>query len=538
LESFSVLRQVEDEEGEAPLEVPKAEKGGWERLLRLLGAVGWRRGWEWPLVVLRGPKGVGKHRRARALAKMAGYQRILSVDVDALRASRRGDVLGGLRVVMREAALQGAIPCLYGWEGWLQAHPTGGGDEGGGGMSDTTHAQASWARVLDQVLSQYASPLILFAEAKDVAAPALRGRATELLDLLIPSSVERCAFWERALPAAQRAEGFDLEGLAAAFQLTPGQIAVAVDAARSAADDGRSGEVTLSQRQVISTIKEHIKHRLGDQAHLVENRYQWSDLVVGPEVGVQLRELISRYRHRARVLEQWGLGKRFGEDLGLSALFEGPPGTGKTMAASMIASELNLDLYQIDLSKVVNRYIGETEKNLGRIFDEAERSQGMLLFDEADSLFGSRTEVKSSNDRYANLEVNYLLQRIERFSGVAILTTNFPAGIDEAFSRRLSMRVSFIKPDATERKRLWRSMLREADLPKGPIDYEDLAAEFEMAGGHIRNAVLRAAFIAASRNRVVDHDLLALAARIEMKEQGMLVHGNPLHELAEEISQP
>ena len=171
----------------------------------------------------------------------------------------------------------------------------------------------------------------------------------------------------------------------------------------------------------------------------------------------------------------------------------------------------------------MSKYVGETEKNLAQIFNEAENAQAMLLFDEADSLFGSRTNVKNSNDKYANLEVNYLLQRIERFPGVAILTTNFPAGIDEAFARRLSLRVSFPKPSKIERARLWAAMLKNEKLPREKINCRELAEEFEISGGYIRNAILRGAFIAASNNEKITQDTLYTAARIEMKSMGMLV---------------
>ena len=270
---------------------------------------------------------------------------------------------------------------------------------------------------------------------------------------------------------------------------------------------------------------------VGENAKLVQADYAWNDLVVPPDVDLQMRELVGRWRSKSLVFETWGLGKRFATGQGISVLFEGPPGTGKTMAASIIAKELDLDLYQIDLSKVINRYIGETEKNLARIFDEAERSRVMLLFDEADSLFSSRTEVKSANDRYANLEVNYLLQRVEHFTGIAILTTNFPTALDEAFRRRIAMRVTFPKPQVEERKRLWESMLTNRAILDPKLDTEDLAYEFELAGGHIKNAVLRAAFIAATRGCLIDQDLLRIAARIELKEQGLLVHGSPYDDL-------
>ena len=184
--------------------------------------------------------------------------------------------------------------------------------------------------------------------------------------------------------------------------------------------------------------------------------------------------------------------------MGLSALFSGPPGTGKTMVAGLIARELTLELYQIDLSRVVSKYVGETEKNLAEVFDAADWGNVLLLFDEADALFSRRTDVKSSNDRFANMEINYLLQRLERFEGVSILTTNLEGSIDTAFKRRLSFRVGFPMPDAAEREVLWKRMV-PSEAPVEALDVAALAQAYEFTGGNIRNTMLRAAYLAASK---------------------------------------
>ena len=204
-------------------------------------------------------------------------------------------------------------------------------------------------------------------------------------------------------------------------------------------------------------------------------------------------------------------------------LLFGPPGTGKTMVAGLIADALQLDLYQVDLSKVVSKWVGETEKNLGELFDAAEAGHAILLFDEADSLFAKRTQVQSSNDRYANLEVNYLLQRMEAFAGIVILTTNHDAAIDEAFRRRLSLRVDFPVPEPDERERLWRALL-PAEAALGPdIDYPALADRFEMTGGYIKNAVVRAAFLAADEAAPIAMRHLLRAARAEYQAMGKVI---------------
>jgi len=207
----------------------------------------------------------------------------------------------------------------------------------------------------------------------------------------------------------------------------------------------------------------------------------------------------------------------------MPVLFSGPPGTGKTMAAGLIAAELGLDLYQIDLSRIVSKYIGETEKQLAQVFDAAEAGHAILLFDEADSLFAKRTEVKSSNDRYANLEVNYLLQRMESFSGITILTTNFDASIDDAFRRRLAFRIAFPLPDVDERARLWERIIPEGVPLAYDVDFEALADRFEMSGGYIRNAALRAAYLAANDRTPITMRHLTHAASLEYAAMGKLI---------------
>ncbi len=258
-------------------------------------------------------------------------------------------------------------------------------------------------------------------------------------------------------------------------------------------------------------------------ADRVSVRVTWADVVLPDEVLEGLMEIITYARYKRQVFEQWGFGRRVSYGSSNTALFVGPPGTGKTMCAGLVARELGLDLFRVDLSQVVSKYIGETEKNLSRVFDVAQRTGAMLLFDEADSLFGKRTEVKSSHDRNANLEVNYLLQRLEQFDGVALLTTNYDENIDEAFLRRVLFKVQFSFPEARERARLWQVMLpAQADVGDD-IDFGRLGKAFEMSGGHIKNAVLKAAFAAAEAGSCIDMERLELAAVQEYRQMGRLV---------------
>jgi SpoVK/Ycf46/Vps4 family AAA+-type ATPase len=248
----------------------------------------------------------------------------------------------------------------------------------------------------------------------------------------------------------------------------------------------------------------------------------WADLILPEDVLDSLLELVSRVRRRRQVFETWGYDRKVTSARGVTALFQGGPGTGKTLAAGVIARELGLDLYRIDVSRTVSKWVGETEKNLAAVFDAAEDGQAVLLFDEADSLFAKRTEVKSSVDRYANLEVNYLLQRLDSFEGIAILTTNLSSSIDPAFKRRLGMRLTFPFPDEEMRDRMWRAHLPPEVPRTGELDFTELAHRFRLSGGYIRNAALRAAFLAAEEGVGLSQQHLERAIRLEFREVGKL----------------
>ena len=268
--------------------------------------------------------------------------------------------------------------------------------------------------------------------------------------------------------------------------------------------------------------------RLRRYGSRVSTRATWDDLVLHEDVLSDIKDLSRFSRLRRKLFDDYGFGDSLSYGRTMSALFSGPSGTGKTMVAGLIAKDLGVELYRVDLSRVVSKYIGETEERLGMLFSEATQVGAALLFDEADSLFGARTEIKSSNDRYANLEVNYLLQRLEDFDGVVILTTNFATSIDEAFLRRLRFRVEFPLPAESERARMWQVMLPD----RLPVDEDDLDMEwmgkaFELSGGHIRNALLRAGMLAADADQPLSMRMLYDAAATEYRELGKLPQPYP-----------
>ncbi|HKQ69129.1 MAG TPA: ATP-binding protein, partial [Polyangiaceae bacterium] len=261
-------------------------------------------------------------------------------------------------------------------------------------------------------------------------------------------------------------------------------------------------------------------HKLTALARKLPASHVWEDLIVPPQAATQLAEICAQMRHRRRVYEDWGFGRLAASGRGLCALFYGPSGVGKTLGADVIAHELGLDAYRIDLSSIVNKYIGETEKNLGRLFEEAETANAMLFFDEADALFGKRTEVKDAHDRYANIETNYLLQRMEDFDGLVILASNLRKNIDDGFFRRMHFAVEFTLPDVAHRYRIWRHHLpRAAPIAEG-VDLDFLATRFAIPGGSIRNIVLNAAFLAAEDSDSIHMQHLMRATRREYEKLG------------------
>jgi len=485
------------------------------------------------LFVILGAEGSGRTRLLHTLAGELG-RGVMSFDLPALSRDHEHDLEAGLRLALREARLMHAVPCFRGFD-QLMAEPRRQTEDDAPQVAEH-HQLSDISRIFSRALEGFPGPVALLFEDPLAQRPTSQDIGRELVELSVgmPSSTSAVQLWSGALRHAPIAQELTTR-LGTTFVLTPGQIEDAAGAVlreRKIAESGGQTAPDVDFRVVHEEVKRQLRNRLGDVATLVTKRYAWDELVADTTVKVQLRELISRHRHHHKVMETWRFGERFGKATGISALFEGPPGTGKTMAASIIAGELGLDLFQVDLAQVVSKYIGETEKQLARLFDEAERAGAVLLFDEADSLFSKRTQVSSSNDRYSNLKVNFLLQRIERFTGVAVLTTNFPESMDEAFGRRVTVRVRFPQPDANARESLWRSMLERCEVVSDDVWFEGLAKDFELSGGLIKNAVLRAAYMAASRDRAIDHDLLELSARLELKQQGKLLTGDPLGDLA------
>jgi len=348
-----------------------------------------------------------------------------------------------------------------------------------------------------------------------VSAPepfGLQRRPQVSVPLHRPAAPDQLALWKRALGSAAASFNGQLEEVAAQFQLD-------APAIQRAARDTLAVPAAEAPRQLWQSCRREARATLEGLAQGIEPIAAWDDLVLPAAQKTMLRTIIAQVRQRSRVIEEWGFGSRGGRGLGIHALFAGPSGTGKTMAAEVIARELALDLHRIDLSALVSKYIGETEKNLRRVFDAAERGGSVLLFDEADALFGKRSEVRDSHDRYANIEVSYLLQRIESYRGLAILTSNLKSALDPAFARRLRFVVHFPFPDQAQRAEIW-SRVFPAATPTDRLDHAKLS-RLSLAGGHIRNVALNAAFLAADAGEPVrmSHLLAAIQAEYAKLEK-------------------
>jgi hypothetical protein len=364
-----------------------------------------------------------------------------------------------------------------------------------------------------RALDEHPDRLVLLAPTR-AGALTLGDRTVLLVEAPMPDFAEREAAWSQ-LSGAE-----DARDVSAKFRLSLAQIAeaaeVATITARTRGDERpQPADLDLGARHASSS-------RLGELAAQLTPRYRWSDLVLPDRQRETLGSISAYLRHRDRVLSEWGYERAVARTQGLKVLFAGESGTGKTMAAEVLGAELGLELFRVDLATIVSKYIGETEKNLDRIFDAATGSNAILFFDEADALFGKRSEVSDAHDRYANIEVAYLLQKMEGYPGAVILATNFRQNIDDAFVRRLDFVIDFPFPEADDRKLIWRLLLPE-EAPLGDdVDLEFLATQFKLSGGAIRNCSLAAAFMAADEGAVITMRHLIRAVAQEFGKQGRL----------------
>ena len=401
--------------------------------------------------------------------------------------------------------------------------------ERAGAMADATLAAALEQRLLCvsgldglappdrtrllQAIDETEKRVVVLGHSRSEAL-ALGDRTVLIVDVPLPSFAERQVAWSE-LTGVQ-----DTRDVAAKFRLSVDQITAAAEVSRIAArsrDGGEPDSAELDRGARYASVSS-----LGELAARLDAPYRWHDLVVPERQRVLLRSISAYLRHRDRVLSDWGYERTVARTQGLKVLFAGESGTGKTMGAQVLGAELGLDLFRVDLATVVSKYIGETEKNLERIFSAADGSNAILFFDEADALFGKRSEVSDSHDRYANIEVAYLLQRMEAYPGAVILATNYKRNIDDAFIRRLDFVIDFPFPEADDRRRIWSLVVPSAAPLADDVDLDFLAAQFKLSGGAIRNCSLAAAFQAADEDADIEMRHFVRAVAQEYGKQGRL----------------
>ncbi len=461
---------------------------------------------------LRGVSGSGRRTVAAYLARRSGRDLLC---FDPSRALVRGeeDFPGICRRAVREARLREAL--LYVAE--VDAL-----------LDDDREARL---REFSQALEDWDGPTVLAGELPWRPLSLYRSRPFARVELAIPDFAERARLWRRE---ATGLSAEDLEAVAARFNFTPGQIRAAAHSAGQSARTRQGVGARIQAGELFEACRRHSNQKLGDLARKIDPRHGWDDIVLPADALEQLREVCRQAVHRPLVLGQWGFERKLSYGKGLNVLFSGPPGTGKTLAAEVIARDLGLDLYQIDLSRVVSKYIGETEKNLDKIFTEARTSNAILLFDEADALFGKRSEVKDAHDRYANIETGYLLQKMEEYEGIAILATNLRGNLDEAFIRRMSFCVEFPFPREEERRLIWEKIWPSQAPRRTDLPLERMADRFEISGGNIKNIALAAAFLAAHDGAEIAVRHLLRATRREYQKMGKILDDGDFRERMDE----
>lgn len=455
-----------------------------------------------PIIFMKGRSGLGQASTAAALSAALGLP-LLRFDLSKFSQTPGLTFEEAWRLALREARLRGSVLMIEQWDALL----------------DENNADPD--RDFWQAIYTYPRLVILCGKKDWEPQDIERTRRMLRVAFDLPSYPDRLNAWREFVDRAEIQFDDDvLKDVSNKFRLPRDQIARSVI---SAIDIAASRYRDVQTEDVYAGIQAHISLQLGQLADRIIPKFTWSDLVLPPDEMSQLVEITQRARHAYKVQHTWGFKNRIPNANGVSALFSGESGTGKTLSVQVIANELGLSLYRIDLSAVVSKYIGETEKNLNRIFTEARMSNAILFFDEADAIFGKRSEVKDARDRYANIEIAYLLQQIEDYDGIAIMATNLRQNLDEAFTRRIDFMIDFPFPDAAYRYQIWKAHF-PPDAPLSPdVDLEQIAEQYYLAGGNIRNAALASAFFAANDEGIITLDHIRRAIRRENQKMGRLM---------------
>lgn len=462
------------------------------------------------MVLLCGSKGIGKHFLMKHLAKDSGL-RLLFFDISSILYEKPKRAEAILETLLLEAVICGAGICLEGGE--LAEEPE---EMRGQKRTDCRREILAWMN--DNV------PYFFFiAEEKEEKMADFPGRKF-CIELPPLTAGEKICLWKSYGAEYVLDSDVDLEQNGNKYVLTPQGIRDVLNTAQIAA--AAEGNEKIRQVHIQQAVRQNQKNQLGAYATRIESHFVWDDLILGEEQKRQMRMVCDQMKYRDVVGERWGFHKKTPYGRGLSVLFYGPPGTGKTMAAQVMANELGLELYRIDISQMVSKYIGETQKNISQLFQKAKDINALLFFDEADSLFAKRSEAKDSHDRNANAETAHLLQKLEDYEGITVLATNYLNNIDDAFKRRMKFIIRIAFPETEVRRKLWHSMLPGEAECEEELDFEFFAEHFELSGSSIREILNNAAYLAASEHRGLANRDLVEAVRLNYAKYGKILTKN------------
>jgi AAA+ superfamily predicted ATPase len=468
------------------------------------------------LISLWGKMGSGKKTHLTHLCHYFG-EPLLLIDLEKMWGETT-DVPAMLEKMFREATLQQAVLVLCNFHILLGASERG----------RTGHA----VNVLDEIVDRSG---IVFLLSEEPCQTVDRKHCIDLEIEIAPlEDEERAVVWQQLAQDYDVEVPIDWEALSARFQFNPGQMVHALRSARTIVEWNRDEHhsKSIGWHELIQACYKQLNHTLGSKSKLLSPKDSWEDLILPMAQREKLQHACNHIQYKHTVYGRWGFNKKLSYGTGISLLFSGPPGTGKTMAAEIVAKELDMEIYKIDLSQIISKYIGETEKNLKEIFDEAQASYAVLFFDEADALFGKRSEVKDSHDKHANTEVAFLLQKMEEYRGISILATNYLQNMDEAFLRRINYVIRFPFPDEQQRELIWQHIYpRQTPLEKD-IDFGFLARKLQMAGGSIKNMALTSAFLASGRGEKVGMKHIFKAYQYELDKTNRALTRDDLGEYA------
>ena len=493
-----------DWQTETPLPIRQDIKSGIRKTLDKMLSEGSERGY---VLQLYGPEGIGKRRMLDEIAREGGFS-LLYIDLKKLLLATNEEMRRFMIILGRECILQEAIPCFFGYEPTLFAEEN----------ELRREIPPGLVFIFEEMRTNYQGVIWLSHEKADyLLSERLHVRFFELPMLTV---TEREVLWKEETKSVSLADEVNITACANQYILTPRSLhEVVQDAAERAGCEGRD----VGKEDIREAVADQVQNQLGTMATHIRSIFTWEDLVIDDRGRRQLENICNQVRFRSIVGEEWGFYKKTSYGRGICAMFYGQPGTGKTMAAQVIANELGMELYRIDISQMVSKYIGETQKNITKLFERAKHTNAILFFDEADALFSKRSEVKDFHDKHANAETAHLLQKLEDYEGITILATNFANNIDDAFKRRIKFMVNFVFPEADVRRQLWQTILPKGVPNDEELDLDFFADEFELSGSGIKEILTNAAFLAAARGRGLTNHDLAEAVKDHFEKHGKVL---------------